>query len=995
MCKKLIYLVCFVLVLGMVLTSRANAADPSLVGWWRLDEGSGTIAHDSSGNGNDGTFNGDPQWVAGHLGGALEFDGAGDYLDCGNDPSLDLTKWTIAFWLNINENKDYSGFVIKGVDNAENYEVLAYGAANFHFPMSNTDGARVYVNTATGVTVVGEWAHFAFSYDSAEGRRFYKDGSLIFEDTESSTPQTTAAPLIIGNEGGTSRFVNGIMDDIRIYNRALTEAEIQQAMVGRPVELAYGPSPANEATDVPREVVLSWEQGEFAAPTNGHKVYFGESFDDVNDATGSVAQTAASYALPERLDFGTTYYWRVDEVNAPPTSQIEFKGEVWQFTTEPIAYPIDGNNITATASSTNSAEEGPENTINSSGLDANGLHSTEPVGMWLSSALDPNAAWLQYEFDRVYKLHQMQVWNNNTLLEPVIGFGVKDATIEYSVDGNNYTTLGTTHEFARAPGAAGYAHNTTVDLGGVAVKYVRLTANSNWGGLLPQYGLSEVRFLYIPLRAREPQPESGATDVAVDVILGFRAGREAAERNVYLSSDEQAVIDGNAPVSTVTENSYSPSPLDVDSTYYWRVDEVNEAETPTMLEGDTWNFTTQEYLVVDDFESYNEIPVEEEGSNLVYLTWIDGYDNPSVNGSTMGHTVAFRPSMESVNVYDGGQSAPLYYDNSTAGYSEATANVAELQVGQDWTKHGIKALTLMFLGDPNNAAQQMYVKVNGSKVIYDGEAENIRRMVWQMWYIDLSSLGVSLSNVTELSIGFERSGAVGGQGVVYFDGIRLYSHDRQFIPPVEPSTAGLLGHYKLDGNANDSSGSGYNGTEIGSPIYVAGKFGQAIELDGVEDAVEVPSIGDYNEVSMVAWIKPAVDPTPTQYAQLYAHSAWAAGSLHWTINWGQMAPSTQHLGPAATDPTVLALNQWTHVALVQSQEKLAIYRDGSLAAETANSGTGPIIVGDGHIGAWSNADVLERFFPGLIDEFRIYDRVLSQEEVAWLAGRTEPFDKSF
>ncbi|GAH12239.1 unnamed protein product, partial [marine sediment metagenome] len=165
--------------------------------------------------------------------------------------------------------------------------------------------------------------------------------------------------------------------------------------------------------------------------------------------------------------------------------------------------------------------------------------------------------------------------------------------------------------------------------------------------------------------------------------------------------------------------------------------------------------------------------------------------------------------------------------------------------------------------------------------------------------------------------------------------------------------------------------------------------------DGVEDAVEVPSIGDYNEVSMAAWIKPAVDPTPTQFDQLYAHSAWAAGSLHWTINFGQMAPSTQGLGATATDPTVLALNQWTHVALVQSQEKIAIYRDGSLAAETANSDTGTIIVGDGHIGAWSNADVLERFFSGLIDEFRIYDRALSWAEIAWLAGVTEPFDKPF
>ncbi|GAG95929.1 unnamed protein product, partial [marine sediment metagenome] len=268
----------------------------------------------------------------------------------------------------------------------------------------------------------------------------------------------------------------------------------------------------------------------------------------------SVAQDANSYTRPQRLDFGTTYYWRVDEVNAPPTSHIEFKGDVWQFTTEPFAYPIAGERITVTASS-QAENQGPENTVNGSGLDVNDLdlHSTELTDMWLSDIAGPQPAWIQYEFDEVCKLHQMWVWNQNTLNEPVIGYGIKEATIEYSADGANWTTLGTTHEFARGSGAAGYAYNTTVDLGGAAAKYVRLTANSNWGGLLPQYGLSEVRFFSIPVRAREPSPDSEATDVDVDLVLSWKTGREAAEHNVYISTDEQAVIDGNAPVTTVTE----------------------------------------------------------------------------------------------------------------------------------------------------------------------------------------------------------------------------------------------------------------------------------------------------------------------------------------------------------------------------------------------------------------------------------------------------------
>jgi len=205
MCRKLMYLIS-VLVLSVALTGMTKA---ELVGWWRFDEGSGTTAADSSGNGNDGTLNGDPQWVVGYFGGALEFDGSDDYIDCGNDPSLDLTTWTITFWLKVNENKNYNGFVIKGLDAAENYEVLGFADGSFHFPIQHTDGSRTYINTAAGVIVPDEWAHFAYSYDAAEGRRFYKNGDLIFEDTESGTPQASTGILSIGNEQPMSRYVNG------------------------------------------------------------------------------------------------------------------------------------------------------------------------------------------------------------------------------------------------------------------------------------------------------------------------------------------------------------------------------------------------------------------------------------------------------------------------------------------------------------------------------------------------------------------------------------------------------------------------------------------------------------------------------------------------------------------------------------------------------------------------------------------------------------------
>jgi len=211
---------------------------------------------------------------------------------------------------------------------------------------------------------------------------------------------------------------------------------------------------------------------------------------------------------------------------------------------------------------------------------------------------------------------------------------------------------------------------------------------------------------------------------------------------------------------------YATGELVLGQSYYWKVNEVNEAETPTTWQGEVWNFSTQEYLVVEDFEDYNDFEPDR-----IFDTWIDGWGVPA-NGSQVGSDVP--PFAEQTIVHSGQQSMPLHYDNTTANYSEAKANIADLAIGRDWTKYGIQTLVLYFHGDPSNSAEQMYVKLNGSKVAYDGAATNLALMSWQLWNIDLASFGVNLSNVTELSIGLERSGVVGGSGVVYLDDIRLY-----------------------------------------------------------------------------------------------------------------------------------------------------------------------------------------------------------------------------
>jgi len=480
------------------------------------------------------------------------------------------------------------------------------------------------------------------------------------------------------------------------------------SILGRlsPAPTASDPKPANMQTDVARDIVLSWTPGIVDAR---HDVYFGVASQSVNDASRANPQgvlvgqnvSGNEYDPVGLLEFGRTYYWRVDEVNAVNLNIA--KGGVWSFTVEPYVYPI--KNIVATASSAE-VGMGPENTVNSSGLNANDQHSTELKDMWLSAGVQPN--WIQFAFDKVYKLHELWVWNSNQVIEKVVGFGAKSVTIEYSVDGNTWTPLADVPEFARATGAATYAHDTTVSFGGVSARYVKLSINSSWAGV-PQASLSEVRFFYVPVQAREPVPVDAATGVDPSVVLSWRAGREAAVHELYFSSDRQAVADGIALAGKPSETSYAPSSLELGRTYYWKVVEVNEAANPSAWESDVWSFSTRSLSVIDDFEGYTN-----DSPNRVFQTWIDGLgfsaDEFFPNGNTgngTGALVGYDPTggniMETVIVHGGKQAMPVEYNNVNQPYYSEVERT--WPTPQDWTANGADTLVLYVRGNPVRFAQ--------------------------------------------------------------------------------------------------------------------------------------------------------------------------------------------------------------------------------------------------------------------------------------------------
>jgi hypothetical protein len=337
----MIFLVCFALVLGLVLTSTAQA---DLVGWWRLDEGSGTTASDSSGNGNDGTFVGSPQWTDGKVNGALEFDG-GDSVNVPGATDIKPESLTLMTWVNfsdvdvglgrqdyLSKDDDYALSLHEGSDDQKIHGIVT------------SAGGWSVVHGQT-VVEVDTWYHTALTYDTGTKMlTLYLDGEVDAElSVAAGVEHRRGGLLTLGTFSG--RDLRGKLDEVKIFDEALSEVEIKGEMKGGGFPYAYSPSPEDGAINPQTFVTLSWKPGDFAA---SHDVYLGDNFDDVNDGAGDTFRASlvqgvdslfyvagfTGYAYPDGLVNGTTYYWRIDEVN-DANEASPWKGPVWSFTVPP------------------------------------------------------------------------------------------------------------------------------------------------------------------------------------------------------------------------------------------------------------------------------------------------------------------------------------------------------------------------------------------------------------------------------------------------------------------------------------------------------------------------------------------------------------------------------------------------------------------------------------------------------------------------------------
>jgi hypothetical protein len=707
MSKKVIYLVSFVFVLGVALTGTTRA---ELVGWWRFDEGSGTSALDSSGNGNDGVIEGDAKWVAGQLGGALEFNGSNARVVAPYIP-LDSRSSTITMWVN---PVLYTGeqVVISQVENNSTNLSLHYRLGGPGSGNVSPGGVRMgfYSNdldTPGDLIQENEWYHLTFWYDfENQNRRIYIDGVMEAEGTAGPFLGTTGDTII--GSWGTGQWFRGIIDDVRIYDHALEEGEILAAMEGGGggYPFALGPVPEDGIIHEDTWISLGWRAGDFAV---SHDVYFGDNFDDVDAGAESVFRGNQTdmffvvgfpgFSYPDGLVPGTTYYWRIDEVNdTEPNSP--WKGKIWSFSVPP-----------KTAYFPNPADGG---------------ESVNPEG---------SLSW-------------------------TAGFGAKLHTVYF---GENFADV----DSAAGGLPQGATSYTPGPLKMAKTYYWRVDEFDVF-----ETHKGDVWSFTTEGAVQSVNPSNGAVDVTQTPILTWTPGF-GASHEVYFGADASSLeLKGSGNLGS---ESYEPGMLEWDTAYYWRIDEVNNTNPDSPWTGPLWSFTTANFLIIDDFESYNDLDPADPESNRIFNVWIDGYDNPT-NGSLVGSDNP--PFAEQTIVHGGNQSMPLYYDNSV-GYSEATLT---LTYPRDWTEKGVNRLTIWFRGDSANSAETLYVALNGSAVVNHDNPDAAQLDTWTEWNIDLQAFGVNLANVNTIALGLgnRNNPLAGGSGTMYFDDIRLY-------PPPEPA----------------------------------------------------------------------------------------------------------------------------------------------------------------------------------------------------------------
>ncbi len=655
-------------------------------------------------------------------------------------------------------------------DNDPRGEVISEWINNWYLP--NLGGANPLArrpNPKDESMVDKTWAQaswqagdFAVLHDVYFGASYETVLAATPDDANLYVGRQAVTQLSIGVAGGPAP--DGLVPGNTYYWRVdeVNEAEPNSPWKGkvwsftvRP-EMAWGPFPVDGMQRVDPNQDLSWELGMSVV---FHTVFFGTSFDEVDSAVAGMMTADPTYD-PGTLELDTTYYWRVDEFAFP--ANVTHRGPVWSFTTRGAGGGVKAEYFEGMALAGDPVLAQIEPTIDHAWGDG-------AVAAGLTDGV--SARWrgeLEVPFTETYRL-----------------ITTTDDGVRLWLDGrmviDNWTDHGTTDDVARVDLVAGQVYSIQMEYyenGGGAVAQLSWQSPSLARQIIPQ------GWLQLPLRATAPSPVHGAPHAPQAPTLTWSPGDEATGHDVYFGDDAEAVAgaDTSAGVyqgrQAADETSFTPGTLEWGKTYYWRVDEVNPDNPDSPWTGAVWSFTTADFLVVEDFEAYDD---DMDAGTALFQTWIDGVDNGTT--SYVGYEVASNGTFgETGVVHSGFQSMPLDYNNVNAPYYAETDRT--WSTAKNWTINDIDALTLHIQGSAGNDPAPLYIALEdtaGHVAVVDYGDETVTQSPdWLEWKIPLSQFtGVNPAAVKAMHIGLgDRDNPTpGGAGVIYIDDIWVMKPD--------------------------------------------------------------------------------------------------------------------------------------------------------------------------------------------------------------------------
>ncbi|HEX6667758.1 MAG TPA: LamG-like jellyroll fold domain-containing protein [Solirubrobacterales bacterium] len=1017
-------------------TFKPEPSPPGLVLGYGFEETSGTTATDTSTAKNNGTLNGATSTPSGKFGRALSFDGTNDRVDVPDANSLDLTNgMTLEAWVKPTTNTGYRTALMKERGGDLVYSLYASNGAVPKFE-SFTTGENA-ATSGSGLAL-NAWTHLTATYDGATMRLYANGVEVGTKAATGSMPNTTGA-LRIGGNAPWGEYFSGLIDEVRVYNRALSASEIEADMnipVGSPAPADSTPpsAPGNlKATGSLGKVTLGWDASTDNVGVTGYEVYRSTTAGFTPSAANRIA-TPGGTSYVDTVAAGT-YFYRVKAADlignlslasgeASGTATADTNAPTGVAVTAPAPGTVSGTVALKATASDDVGVAGVQFLIDGGTFGAEDTSAPYEV-QWPSTGVANGTHKIS--------ARARDAANNTTT----------SADVSVSVDNAPATGLVLALGFDETSGAtaadASPAKNNGAVSGAISNAGGKFGRALSFDGVNDKVDVPDANSLDLTTGMTleawvKPTTNAGyrtalMKERGANLLYALYASNGVAPNSENFTAAENAV---NAPAAkALALNAWTHIASTYDGTTLRLF--VNGEQVATKAATGAMPNTTGalriggnapwgEYFsgLIDEVRVYNRaLTAGEIGTDMVTaigppppqdseppsapgnlkatgslgkvtLGWDTSTDNVGVTGYEVyrSTTAGFTPSLANRIATPGGTS---YVDTVAAGTYFYRVKAADLIGNLSNASAEASGTATADTNAPTGVAVTAPAAGNVSgTVTLKASASDDVGVAGVQFLIDGGAFGAEDTSAP-YEIPWPSTGVANGTHKISArarDAANntTTSADVSVTVNNAPATGLVLafGFNETSGTtATDASPAKNNGTVNGAISNAGGKFGRALSFDGVNDIVDVPDAASLDlttGMTLEAWVKPT---TKTGYrtALMKERNKDLVYALYASNGSSPKLETFTAAENAATAPAAnsLPLNAWSHLAATYDGTTLRLYVNGTQVATKAATGAMPNTANPLRIGgntAWGE------YFAGLIDEVRVYNRALTAGEIA-------------